>query len=197
MAGNAQHIHLMENAIPVAAHTMIPTPHNWKNVVKESLDNDEKMGIIRKPPVGAITEWCMRMVTGAKKDGTPRRTIDFQPINKYCLRQPHHTPTPFEAVSNIPPTTYKTVLDAYNGYHQVSLDEESIKLTTFIIEFGRYQYLHAPQGDVASGDAYTRRYDDIIADVLMKQKVVDDVLLYRNSIKEVYDYLSLCAAHKI
>ena len=48
----AQHIHFMENAIPVAAHTPIPIPHYWKNAVKDSLDNDEKMGIIRKAPVG-------------------------------------------------------------------------------------------------------------------------------------------------
>ena len=143
----------------------------------------------------------MRVVTVAKKDGTPRRTIVFQPINKYCLRGPHHTPTPFEAVSNIPPTTYKTVLDAYNGYHQVPLDKESIKLTTFITELGRYQYLRAPQGYVASGNAYIRRYDDIIADVPMKQKVVDGVLLHSDSIKgaciQVYDYLSLRAANGV
>ena len=69
------------------------------------------------------------------QEGTPRRTIDFQHIYKYCERETHHTPRPFDAVSNIPPKSYKTVLDAYNGYHQVPLDEESSKLTTFITEF--------------------------------------------------------------
>lgn len=49
------------------------------------------------------------------------------------------------------------------------LDEESIKLTTFIMELGQYQYHRAPQGNLASDDAYTRRYDDIIADVLRKK----------------------------
>ena len=63
------------------------------------------MGIIRKAPAGETTEWCMRMITVAKKDSSPSRTIDFQPINKYCEREPHHTQRPFDIVSNIPPKT--------------------------------------------------------------------------------------------
>ena len=82
------------------------------------------------------------------------------------------------------------MLDAYNGYHQVPLDEGGSKLTTFITEFGRFQYLRVPQGHLASGDAYTRRYDDIISDVPRKHKIVDDVLLYDKGIEEAF-YLCL------
>ena len=46
-----------------------------------------------------------------------------------------------------------SVLDAVDGYHSVELDAESQHLTTFITEWGRYQYLRMPQGLVASGDA--------------------------------------------
>ena len=118
-----------ENAVPFAAHTPIPIPHYWKDEVKRQLEKDIEMGIIRRAPIGEPTEWCMRMVTVSKKDGTPRRTIDFQPINKYCERETHYTPRPFDVVSNIPPNSYKTVLDAYNGYHQVPLDEEVTAVT--------------------------------------------------------------------
>ena len=201
MSGKPHKFHLKENAIPFAAHAPVPIPHHWKDEVKRQLEKDIEMGIIRKAPIGEPTEWCMRMVTVSKKDGTPRRTIDFQPINKYCERETHHTPRPFDVVSNIPPKSYKTVLDAYNGYHQVPLDEESSKLTTFITEFGRFQYLRAPQGHLASGDAYTRRYDDIISDVPRKHKIVDDVLLYDKGIEEafyhVFDYLYLCGENGI
>ena len=156
---------------------------------------------MRKAPLGEPTEWCMKMVTVPKKDGSPRRTIDFQPINKFCKREVHHTPCPFDIVSNFPPKCYKTVLDAYNGYHQVPLDEESIKLTTFITEYGRYQYLRAPQGHIASGDAYTRRYDDIIQNVPRKNKIVVDVLLHDFDIEtafyHTFDYLYLCAENGI
>ena len=103
--------------------------------------------------------------------------LDFQPLNRYCDRETHHTLRPFDVVSNIPSHIYKTVLETYNEYHQVPLDKESVKLTTFITEFDRYQYLRAPQRHTSSGDAYTRRYDDIIADVPRKHKITDEVLL--------------------
>ena len=201
MAGKPHHIHLTDDAELYAANTPIPIPHHWKKEVKEQLDQDEEMGIIRKVPVGEATEWCMRMVTVPKKDGSPRRTIDFQHINKFCKREAHHTPRPFDAVSSIPPHTYKTTLDAFNGYHQVPLDEESVKLTTFITELGRYQYLRAPQGHSASGDAYTRRYDDILKEFPRKKKIVDDVLLYDFSIEEsfyhTFDCLCLCTENGV
>jgi len=60
----------------------------------------------------------------------------------------------------------------------VQLDEESCHLTTFITEWGRYRYLCMPQGFVASGDAYTRRYNDTIKDIFRKMKCVDNTLLY-------------------
>ena len=102
--------------------------------VKEQLDEDVRLGIIREAPLGEPSEWCMRMVTVAKKDGKPRRT----PLNKYCKREIHHTPTPIDVVSNIPSKSYKTVLDAYNGYHQVPLTEDSVKLTSFITVWSVY-----------------------------------------------------------
>ena len=85
--------------------------------------------------------------------------------------------------------------DAVDGYHSIPLDEESQPLTTFITEWGRFMYLRMPQGYVASGDAYTRRYDEIIKDIPRKIKVVDDILLYDKTIKDAFyhtlDYLSL------
>ena len=78
------------------------------------------------------------------------------------------------------------MLDATDGYHAVVLDEESRPLTTFITEWGRYRYCRLPQGYLASGDAYTRRYDDIIKDVDQKVKCVDDTLLYAHGIEKSF-----------
>ncbi|CAL4193977.1 unnamed protein product, partial [Meganyctiphanes norvegica] len=66
---------------------------------------------------------------------------------------------------------------------------------------GRYRYTRCPQGYIASGDAYTRRYDTIIADVKDKVKCVDDTLLWSNNIKESYtqavEYLQLVGRNGI
>ena len=76
-----------------------------------------------------------------------------------------------------------------------------IALTTFITEWGRYRYRRLPQGYLAAGDAYTRRYDEIIKDVPNKLKCVDDTLLHDTDIESAFfhawDYLTICADNGI
>ncbi len=62
-------------------------------------------------------------------------------------------------------------------------------------------YRRMPQGFHAAGDAYTRRYDEIIEGVQRKVKIVDDTLLYDNSIEEsfyhTWNYLTLCVKNGV
>ena len=191
------HIHLLPNSKPYARHSPISVPYHWKEEVKAGLDRDIERGVLATPPIGSCVTWCSPIVIVQKHDGTPRRTVDFQRLNAHCLRETHHTPSPFMLACQIPPHQKKTVIDAVDGYHAVRLDEESQLLTTFITEWGRYMYLRMPQGYLASGDAYTRRYDEITKDVKRKVKIVDDTLLYDSTIEEAFwaawDYLTLCA----
>ena len=66
---------------------------------------------------------------------------------------------------------------------------------------GRYRYKTTPQGYLAAGDAYTERFDRIIAGVPNKTKCVDDTLLWSNSIQECFfqtcQFLTLCAENGI
>jgi hypothetical protein len=171
-------IHLKEGAQPYTRHTPIPIPFHWKKEVKADLNRDVERGIIAPVKIGTPVTWCSPMVVTTKKDGRPRRTIDLQHLNSQCHRETHHCPSPFQLACQVPPNTMKTVLDAVDGYHAIKLDEESQHLTTFITEWGRYQYLRLPQGFVAANDAYTSRYDAVIKDVPRKIKIIDDTLLH-------------------
>ena len=112
-----------------------------------------------------------------KLGGTPRQTVDLRSLNKNCKRETHHVVPPFKQARSVPPDQWKTVIDAWNRYHYVPLAEEDRHLTTFITEWGRYRYRVAPQGFVASGDAYNARYDQIIEDIQIKTKCVDNAML--------------------
>ena len=137
------------------------------------------------------------MVVVPKSNGKPRRTIDYQELNKYCVRETHHTRVPFDIVSSVPQHTYKTTLDAFWGFHQVPLAAENRPLTTFITPWGRYRYLRTPMGHISASDACTKRYDDAVIDIERKFKCVDDVLLYDTSVEQSFwhcwDYLEICA----
>ena len=189
-------IHLQDGAIPHARHNPIPVLFHLKETVKKSLDDDVSRGIIAPVPIGTPVEWCTTMVTATKKNGNIRHTIDLQHLNAQSKRETHYCPSPFQLACQVPPNMKKTVFDAVDSYHAIPLDQVSQHLTTFITEWGQYRYFRMPQGFVASGDAYTSRYDEIIRDIPRKVKCVDDTLLYDTTITDsfyhAWDYVKLC-----
>ena len=199
------HIHLKPNARPYFRATPNQIPHYWRTATKKLLDEHVKRGIITKTPIGTPTPWCFPMVVTPKKSNTLnpklRMTIDLQNLNNQCVRELHHVESPFKLATQIPRNTYKTILDAVDGYQAVELDEESQLLTTFITHWGSYHYLRVPAGLVDSGDKYTSRYDKVIQHIPRKLKCVDDTLLYDTSIEDAFyhtfDYLTTCASHGI
>ena len=201
MSGPAAHIHLKEGTVPKARHNPIPVAFHFKEPVRQALWEDVKRGIITPVPVGMPTDWCSTMVITAKKNGKPRRTIDYQHLNSQCKQETHHTGSPFQLALQVPPNQRKKVLDAVDRYHSVPLDMESQPLTTFIMEWGRFMYLRMPQGYLASGDAYTQRYDEVIKDVTRKVKIMDDTLLYDSNTEgaffHTFDFLLHCAKNGI
>ena len=178
MAGPPVEIHIDDSATPRTCHTPAPIPMHWQQRVHDDLIRDEALGVIEKVPYGEPVDWCHRMVVTRKHDGTPRRTVDLSPLNKHCKRETFSAESPFRLARRIPRNTWKTVTDAWNGYHSVPLRASDRHLTTFITPFGRYRYARAPQGFLSSGDGYNRRYDAILSDFQCKERCVDDCLHY-------------------
>ena len=201
MTGPAISLHVNPDAIPSAVHTPSSVPLHWKDTVKEQLDNDVRLGVLEKVPIGEPSEWCHRMVLAHKPDGSPRQTVDLSPLNAHYLRETHHVKPPFQQAKTIPPSTWKSVTDTWNDFHLIPIQEENCHFTTFITSWGRYRYQMALQGFLASGDGYARRFDEIIADVERKTKCVDDTLMWDNSLEEhwwrMLDFLELLGSNKI
>ena len=190
-----------ERYVPYAVHTPIRVPEHWKEKVKADIDRDVILCIIEPVPGTTPTTWCAKMVVTAKKNGQPRRTVDLQHLKNATRRITQFTPTPFEIVSVTPKNTYRTVLDAWNGYHSLALAENSKDATAFITELGRYRYCRAPMGFHASGDAYTKRFDEITSGFERVARCVDDSLLWDTSIEDsfwhTFEYLKHCSSHGI
>ena len=201
MSGPPMRLMIDPDATPVNQKKAIPIPLHFWDDVKADIERDVCLEVIEPVPTGTPDKWCHRMVVCAKKDGKPRRTVDFQALNKYATRETHHTPSPFHLARSIPHHKKKTIFDAWNGYHGVVLAEEDKDYTIFITPWGRYRYKVAPQGYISSGDAYTRRYDNIIAGVKNIIKCIDDSLLWsdntEDSFTQAVQYLDLCGHNSI
>ena len=184
MTGPPVEIHLKDDASPKAVHKPAPVPVHWQDQVYKDLLRDEALGVVEKVPYGEPVTWCHRMVVTRKHNGDPRRTVDLSPLNKHCNRETFASESPFHLARKIPKGTWKTVTDAWNGYHSVPLRESDRHLTTFITPFGRWRYTRAPQGFLSSGDGYNRRFEAILTDFERKERCVDDTIHYDDDLAE-------------
>ena len=186
MEGPPIEIHVADDAVPRVCHTPAQIPLHWQQQVYEDIKRDEAMGILEKVPYGEPVTWCHRLVVTRKHNGSPRRTVDLSPLNKYCSRETHGAESPYHLARRIPRGTWKTVSDAWNGYHSVPLRPSDRHLTTFITPFGRWRYTRAPQGYLSSGDGYNRRFQAIIEDFPRKERCVDDTIHYDDDLETHY-----------
>ena len=183
MAGPPIKIHIDKNAQPRVCNTPAPVPLHWQAKVEEDLKRDQSLGILEKVPYGVPVTWCYRMVVTRKHDGSPRRTVDLSPLNKFCTRETHSAESPFHLARRIPRQTWKTVCDAWNGYHSVPLRKKDRHYTTFITPVGRWRYTRAPQGFLSSGDGFNRRFEAVIESFKRKERCIDDTIFYDDSIE--------------
>ena len=179
-------LHIDPKAQPVAIHKARPVPIHWRDQVLAELERDVRIGVLECVPIVEPTNWCSPMVICPKANGSPRRTVDLQALNKVAVRQTHLAEPPFQQALAVPKQKTKTIVDAWQGYHSVPLTEEDRQFTTFLTPWGKYRYKTCPQGFIASGDAYNARYDQIIAEFKDKTKYIDDTLLWSDDLEKSF-----------
>uniref|UniRef100_A0A0L8IH52 Reverse transcriptase RNase H-like domain-containing protein n=1 Tax=Octopus bimaculoides TaxID=37653 RepID=A0A0L8IH52_OCTBM len=142
---------------------------------------------------GCLEKWLLELYSSSifnicehqqlsKISGPPIRLMvdpDAKPVTHHTpIPGPtHHTQSPFHQASSVPHHTQKTVFTAWNDYHSIALDERNFHLTTFIMPWSCFHYCIAPQGYIASGDSYSRQFDEIISSIHRKMKCINDTLM--------------------
>ena len=195
-------LHVDPEVTPKAVHKPSLVPLHWQEPVLAGLIRDCKLGVLERVPLNTPADWQARMVVTAKTDGSPRRVVDYQEINKASPRQTHHTPSPWHLVSSIPGGVRKSCYDAWHGYHSLPLATEADRAaTTFVTPWGRFRYKTCPQGFLSAGDGYTDRMDRLLEDVQRKRRCIDDTLLFDDTIEEAFfracEFLDLCGKNGV
>ena len=190
-----------ENATPRSNTKIIPVPLNLQDATKEGLDADVRMDNLEPLPEGEPITWFHQMVIAQKKNGDVRRTVDFQSLNKHAIKEKHHTQSPFHLARSIPKNTLKTTFDNWNSFHALPLHPDDWHYTTFGTPWGVYRYKVAPQGYAFTCDAYTKRFDKIVAHIQRKVQCVDDSCLWDSNVEEAFfhavEWFDTCARHGV
>ena len=202
MPGEEFHIKLTEDARPFCVNTPRTIPFAYKDKLKAEIDLLAQQGIIA--PVTEPTDCCAPIVVTPKKESERiRMCVDLSRLNKYVCRERYPSVTPAEAVTDIAQAKAKffTTFDALKGYHQIPLDEESQKLTTFITPHGRFKFLRAPYGISSISEHYNRRMDEAFREMQDFRKIVDDVIVFNSNrgehVSHVRAFLQRCQERRI
>ena len=134
-----------------------------------------------------MAKWCHKMVVTSKPGSTkPRRTVNMSALKTASYRLTHPGAPPFLEAQSLPADSYKTVTDAWQGFHMIPLHEDSRQYTTFVTEWVMFRYERMPMGDHMPMDAYNYRFNKVTADVGNKKRCVDDSLLYSETMEKSF-----------
>ena len=191
MIGDAMIINLIEGAELVTKLCRSPrkVPLHYRKAAEELINILIEKGIIRQTQTSQAPVFCARgfFVPKSNKEEV-RLVVDNSEVNK-SIRRPVH---PFLAgpdqLTIIPPEAKVFCkLDALWGFYQIDLAEESRHITTFITEFGTFEFCRAPMGLNCSGDEFCRRSDDAIRGLPGVIKLVDDILVFASNYIELFE----------
>jgi hypothetical protein len=84
--------------------------------------------------------WLVNPVLVEKPDEYWRMCIDYTSLNKACPKDEYSLPRICQIVDFTTSCELLSFLDAYSGYHQISLAVDDEEKTTFITSFGIFCY---------------------------------------------------------
>jgi hypothetical protein len=86
-------------------------------------------------------KWLANPVLIRKKNGKWRMCVDYTSLNMACPKDPFPLPRIDQVVDSTSGCETLCSLDAYFGYHQITMKESDQLVTSFITPFGSYCYV--------------------------------------------------------
>jgi hypothetical protein len=99
-------------------------------------------------------EWLANPVLVLKKNNNWRMCIDYMSLNKAGPKDPFTLPRIDQVIDSTAGCDLLSFLDAYSGYHQITLYEPDQIKTSFITPYGAYCYVTMPFGLKNAGITY-------------------------------------------
>ena len=156
----AEYADVIDDSIRPVVHAprRIPVPMRYK--VHEKLEQLVDEGVIT--PMTDATDWVSSMVVVQKPNGQIRLCLDPKDLNVAIRREYSPMPTIEEVSTRLSKARFFTVLDANNGFWQISLDDRYSMLTCFNTPFGRYRCMRMPFGINSAPEVWQRTMNQLV-----------------------------------
>ncbi|XP_057808481.1 uncharacterized protein LOC131022958 [Salvia miltiorrhiza] len=148
-------------------------------------------------------DWVSNAVMVEKKAKTWRMCVDYRDLNAACPKDCYPLPRIDQLVDATSGCELLSMMDAYQGYHQVKMYRNDVIKTAFAVCTGIFAYVSMPFGLKNAGATYQRMMDRIFKDQL-KENVsvyVDDMLVRsteaRTHADDLEEIFSVIRRHKL
>ena len=90
------------------------------------------------------SEWISAIVVQDKNtSGEVRTRVDLRKLNDYLLHDPFLAPFTDEVLESVRGQKMYLFIDGFFGYHQIRIGKEYRHKTTFVMEWGCFQYTNS------------------------------------------------------
>ena len=154
--GLCNSIHLKKGATPFCLTTPRRVPLPLMKKVQEEIKHIEPLDIIE--PIAEPREWFSQIGVVPKADRRVRICVDLTRLKQAVHREVYQMATVEETLGSLTKGSVFSKLDANSRLHQIVLNQESTKLTTFITPFElRYTFKRLPFGISSVPEYFQKR----------------------------------------
>jgi hypothetical protein len=158
-----------------------------RTFIGEEIQRMLKQDLIEK----AKSEWASSVVLVRKKNGKLRFCVDYRQLNQVTRKDLYPLPRIDDMLDALGHASWFTSLDLASGYWQVEVDPKDRDKTTFITQFGTYQFIVMPFGLCNAPVTFQRLMNEVLDEFLWKFVVVylDDLNVYSKTFAQHLDHL--------
>ena len=164
-------------------------PKAYEAVAKREIERLVSIGVLKRLPWNDDSPWASPSFGVPKKTGDIRIVTDFRQLNKWVEIDPFPLPRINESLQKLEKFKSATALDLSLGFYTIPLDEESKKLCSTILPWGKYAYERLPMGVSCAPGLFQAVMCEVLQglDVLI---YIDDVLIIQRENESEDDHLS-------
>lgn len=162
-------------------------PEIYRNEVERQVEEMLEQGIVRhsESPWNAPI-WIVPKKSDASGVQKFRMVIDYRGLNEVTIEDKYPLPQISDLLDRLGKCSYFSVIDLKSGFHQISMNEDSIAKTAFSTPTRHLEFLRLPFGLKNSPSTFQRMMDNVLRGIANEYACVylDDIIIFSKSLAE-------------